>query len=192
MATDWTISRSTHRCYISGRDIREGEIYFSALFESPEGLERRDYASESWTGIPEGSFCCFKTRLATPTKPRTTLVVDHDMLMQLFQQLEEQGSASQQQFRFVLALLLMRKRLLRLESTEQEAEQEFWRLRRTADNTEHRVLNPQLTSDEIQRLSDQLVGVLSGDHEVITTISEAAPPPPEPLEPAAPAQGEDQ
>ena len=67
------------------------------------------------------------------------------------------------QFRFVLALILMRKRLLRYEQTLQEDGREYWQMRLLRDQTLHRVQNPQLTDEQVAGVSAQLGSILHGD-----------------------------
>jgi hypothetical protein len=167
MATDWELARTTGRCAATGRTFTAGEAYCAALFDTPAGLERRDYGLDAWSGPPEGSFCHWRGRIPVREKKPSAIEFDPQMLTQLFVGLEENPSETRQQFRFVLGLLLMRKRLLRLEGADREGEQEYWRLRLIADKSLHRLLNPRLTDEQIARLSAQLTALLSGEVEAI-------------------------
>jgi hypothetical protein len=184
MANDWEISRTTGRCAATGRELAEGEFYYTALFETPQGFERRDFSVESWSGPPEGCFCYWKTRVPTREKKRSTIAVDNALLVSLFTRLEDDSSEMRQKFRFVLALLLMRKRLLRMENSVHEDDREYWQMRLTAEQSVHRVLNPNLSPDEIDRLSAQLTAILSGDSSAISAMEEDAAE----LESTAPAE----
>ncbi|MEE9178223.1 MAG: hypothetical protein V3U46_07310, partial [Acidimicrobiia bacterium] len=66
-------------------------------------------------------------------------------------------------FRFVLALILLRKRLLRYEGSAVENEVEAWRMTLMSDRSDHRVVNPRLTDDQIEGVSQQLSAILHGD-----------------------------
>jgi hypothetical protein len=177
MQSEWEFSRSSGHCATSGRVLAEGEAYYAVLFETPQGFERRDYASDAWAGPPEGHFCYWRARVPLRNRPSGPLPVDHALLTQLFLKLEEKESEVRQQFRFVLALLLMRKRILRLEKAECENEQEYWVLRLVTEQSEHRVLNPRLGEEEIERLSRQLTAILSGDAQAIESLESVEPPP---------------
>ena len=74
---------------------------------------------------------------------------------------------------FVLALLLMRKRLLRFEQALRRDEQEYWQMRLMSDKSVHQVLNPRLDNEQVNRLSAQLMALLSGDVEAMEVLSEA-------------------
>ncbi len=173
MARDWELVRTSGRCAVTGRSFAEGEFYYAALFETPAGLERRDYSQEAWAGAPEGSFCHWRGRIAVREKKAAALEIDPQMLTQLFVGLEDDQSEAKQQFRFVLALLLMRKRLLRFEQAVREGEQEHWQMRLVSDKTLHQVLNPRLGDEQISRLSAELTALLSRGVEAVEVLSGA-------------------
>lgn len=172
MANEWEIARGTGKCSAVGRDLAEGEFYYAALFEQPEGFVRKDFSIESWSGPPEGCFCYWKARVPTREKKPSNIAVDNGLLVNLFCRLEEDSSEMRQKFRFVLALLLMRKRLLRMERTVREDDREYWQMRLTAEQSVHRVLNPNLNAAEVERLNAQLGAILSGDSSVISAMEE--------------------
>lgn len=172
MTSDFEISRATGKCAQTGRPFAEGQSYYAVLFERPEGLERIDYSEEAWTGPPEGAFCYWKARVPVRERKPTTIAVDSSVLVNLFSRLEDETSETKQQFRFVLALLLMRKRLLRFEKAVREDDQEFWQMRLVADQSIHQVLNPQLGAEQVERLNAQLTAILSGDVQAIHSLEE--------------------
>ena len=54
--TDYQIQPNTRRCAITGRELRPGERFYTALLEVGNKFVRQDYCAESWTGLPEGAF----------------------------------------------------------------------------------------------------------------------------------------
>lgn len=166
MSAEYEFSRATGRCAVSGRVLGEGEAYFAALFEGPEGFERRDYAVEAWTGPPEGCFCYWRGSMPV-REAKKAPAINHELLMQLFVQLEDAESEMKQHLRFVLALLLMRKRLLKFEEAMTEEGRECWQMRAPGDGGVHRVINPRLTEEQIDRLSAQLTAILTGEADAL-------------------------
>ena len=159
---NWDIARSSGVCVVSGVALEEGEDYYVVLFEEGETFRRADYSVAAWTGPPEGNFCYFKSKIP-PRKEKKRLLVDDDLLINFFLRLADTTEAPRLRFRFVLGLILMRKRLLRYEQTIHEAGETHWRMRLTRDQSHHRVLNPQLTDDQIEGVSHQLGAILHGD-----------------------------
>jgi len=172
MANDYEISRASGKCAATGRTFKENEFYYAALFESPLGFERRDYSLEAWSGPPENCFCYWKGRVPTREKKPNTIVIDNSILMHLFCRLEDDSSPMRQKFRFVLALLLMRKRLVRFEQAIRNEAQEYWQVRLVQEQSIQQVLNPHLSEQEIEQLSAQLTAILSGDASAITQLEE--------------------
>ena len=162
MTQQWEVEPAAGRCAVTGRRLEEGEEFYSALFEDGEGFRRCDYSLDSWNGPPEGSYCHFKSRVPIKQK-RKKLLVDNEILVNFFLRLGDETEPARLQFRFVLALILMRKRLLRYEGSAVEGGVEVWRMVLTADRSEHRVANPRLTDEQIEGVSSQLSAILHGD-----------------------------
>lgn len=173
MSQEFDVQRPSGRCAVSGRDIRPGESFFTALFETPQGFERRDYAPECWNGPPEAAFCAFRTRVAEkPARPRVWL--DDESLIEFFRRLADRDEPVKQGFRFVLALMLMRKRVLKYEQTIREGDAETWQLRLMRDQSLHRVLNPRMSEEQIASVQEELRSILAG----LSDESDAASPHP--------------
>jgi hypothetical protein len=158
---DFEISRPIGRCSVSGKVFAEGEPFHSAIFETPQGFERRDYSEECWQGPPEGAMCVFQTRLPRREEKRRTFV-DDGALLTFFMRLADCEEEAKQRFRFVLSLILLRKRLLKYERTIRVGDREYWEMRLTRDKSLHKVYNPVLADAEIQELTGQLGAILAG------------------------------
>ena len=66
-------------------------------------------------------------------------------------------------FRFVLALILMRKKILKYDETKIKNDNEIWRLRISGDKQIVDVVNPHLDEEQIERLSSQIGEILQAD-----------------------------
>ncbi|MBX7169098.1 MAG: hypothetical protein K1X74_22370 [Pirellulales bacterium] len=114
---DYEVQRCSRKCATTGRDLAEGEVFYSALFQAGQATERRDYAREAWTGPPEGAVAWWKSRMPTRDDHRAKLAPD-EVLLDYFRELA--GHPDQADLRFVLALLLVRRRILRMEEDAEE------------------------------------------------------------------------
>ena len=159
---DWEINKPLGQCHGSGEKIEYGEEYYGALVETDEGLARRDFCAEYWQSDKPNVFCYWKTRLPHPDRKKQ-IFVDDDMLMAFFDRLERESEQEKIDFRFVLALILMRKRRLKYEETRTEDENEIWRLRIAGDKQTVEVVNPHLDEEQIERLSSQIGQILQTD-----------------------------
>ena len=95
---------------------------------------------------------------------------DDDDDGEAIERLAEDERPQRQAFRYVLGLILIRKRLMRYVSSRQEGEgdqtQTWWQLRAKGSTPEDpliEMLNPGLGDDDIIELSEQLGDVLQGD-----------------------------
>jgi hypothetical protein len=159
---DWEINKSQGMCFGTGRKIEAGEEYFGALVETEQGLQRRDFSRQYWDSEKPQVFCFWKTK-QPGTEQKKRLFVDDDMLVAFFERLEKETDQEKINFRFVLALILMRKRILKYDQTVVENDRELWRLRVTGDNRFVDVANPHLNEEQIEQLSSQIGEILQTD-----------------------------
>jgi hypothetical protein len=167
MVQEYDFSKSTGRCSVTGRAFKEGEAYYAALFETEEGFERRDFSLETWSEPPAGCFCHWRARVPEQDPKKEAVTVDLALLTNLFLRLEGEESETKQQLRFVLALLLIRKRLLKNEQTLRKDDEEYWEVRFAKEENTCLVRNPQLSGEEVDRLSAQLTAILGGNVEAV-------------------------
>lgn len=135
---DYEVERCTRHCATSQRELREGEEFFSVLITERGNVRRHDYAAEAWAGPPEAAIAWWKSRLPTREAKKGELA-PNDVLLRLFQGLE--AVPQQLDMRYVLALLLVRRRVLREEDTELDAAgRQVLVLYCPRDETSHRVV----------------------------------------------------
>jgi hypothetical protein len=171
----YQVSRPTGRCAHSGEVIEPGSLYVAALRERPEdeALERVDYSLAAWEGgvRPEGLFSYWKAIAAQPGESRAMPLVDDGVLMDLFERLADDERPQRIAFRFVLGLILMRKKRLKLvgRAEPRDGAPERWQLqpRPAAAGAEPgpplELVNPQLTEDDLRELTEQLGEILQAE-----------------------------
>jgi hypothetical protein len=82
------------------------------------------------------------------------------MLLAFFERLATETDEEKINFRFVLTLVLMRKRLVKYDSSETVDGKEIWTVKITGRDEKAQVINPNLTEDKIEQLSEQLGQIL--------------------------------
>jgi hypothetical protein len=156
---EWEITRPLGQCCGSGRQIAPNEEYFAALVETDKGLERRDFCAEYWQNNTPQVYCYWRSKLPDP-EHKKQLFVDDDMLMAFFERLEQESEQEKLNFRFVIMLVLMRKRRLKYDSTISRDGAEIWKLRVVGSDEYVEVINPHLNEQQIQALSSQIGEIL--------------------------------
>ena len=159
---DWEIKKSLGVCFGTGQDIQPGQDYYAALIETEEGFERRDFSIDYWDQQKPQTYCFWKAAMPHPDEKKK-IFVDDDMLISFFERLEKETDPEKVNFRFVLTLILMRKRKLKYDSGKQINGQEVWTLRVTGEKTTTDVINPRLGEEQIEQLSSQIGQILHTD-----------------------------
>jgi hypothetical protein len=153
--TDYQIQPNTRHCSATGRELRPGERHYSVLLDQGGKFIRQDYSAEGWQGPPHGAFSFWQGRISAGSAPRRP-PIDDDLLMDCFLRLEGQTEPGRISFRYVLALLLMRRRRFRFEETRQEDGQETLLMRCTRTGAKYQVVNPGLTDEEMEAVQDDV------------------------------------
>jgi len=161
---DWEIKKTLGQCFGTGRPLEVEEEYYAALAETAEGFERQDFCTEYWNEHKPQVYCFWKTRMPNPEKKRQ-IFIDNEMLLAFFDRLAEETDEEKLNFRFVLMLVLMRKKRLKYDSSRIEDGSEIWKVRVTAQDRTEEVVNPQLTEEQIEQLSSQMSQILQSDLE---------------------------
>ena len=112
MQLDFEIQRSTRRCAATDRPLEPGEVCYSVLEVQGAEIVRKDYSASAWTAPPAEAFGWWKSRVPEPNAKKIKLA-PNDVLLELFDQLAERPE--NEDMRYVLALLLVRRRVLRLD-----------------------------------------------------------------------------
>ena len=114
MSTDWRIRKKQGACTTCERPFEEGEGHFSLLLVEPDSLGRADRCPACFEASedvgPEAVF--WRTRFRSAK--RRGLAVDFEAIGHLFLALEGREEERLQELRYLLTLLLMRKKRLKL------------------------------------------------------------------------------
>jgi hypothetical protein len=116
---DYEVQRSAKSCSVSGREFAPGEEFYSALIAEGAEVKRCDYAAEAWQGPPPGTIGWWKSRIPDRTATRAYWA-PNEVLLNFFDELADQPD--KQDMRYVLALLLVRRRVMRMEEEQHDAE----------------------------------------------------------------------
>ena len=115
---EYDIQRCTRRCQATGRELAPGETVYSVLVEVGDNVARQDFSADAWKGPPENAVGWWKGIVAD-TGGKRMHWAPNDVMLHYFEQLE--GNPAKEDVRYVLTLLLVRRRIVRVESTEKDA-----------------------------------------------------------------------
>ncbi len=153
---EWSINRGSHVCYLCEKTFPEEEIYLSALYDENNEFLRRDYCVECWDKRDsENSFSYWKTKISKkPEKVEKYAKID--VFYDLFNKLENEKDLSRVNFRYVLSLYLMRKKVLKLITTHKTNDNEYLVLHNVKEGNDTEVLNPRLSKEEVLAVTDEI------------------------------------
>lgn len=155
---DYEVQRSTRHCAITGRELQPGETFYSTLTSEGSQVIRRDYAAETWQGPPEGVIGWWKSQVAQ-RDARKIHWAPNEVMLDLLESLKSQSD--KQDMRYVLALLLIRRRVVRLEeSTTDDQGRELSVLYCPRREAEFRVVTSMPSNERIAEIQEELARLL--------------------------------
>ena len=158
--SEWEIARSQERCTVCGSVFGELEEYYSALVEKPDGFERRDFCAKCWQGGSDEMFSFWKTQVpAKEAKPKR--FVDDEVLVDFFEKLTGATEEVKVNFRYMLALVLMRKKLLKFEGTRRDESGEFLKVKLRGRDETLEVFNPDLDKEKMEQVTEEIGRILN-------------------------------
>ena len=167
MAKEYNISKTAGLCTACEKQLAPEEEFVAVLRDTADQFLREDFCVECWNSQdkPEGPdvFGIWRSKVP-PAQEKKKLLVDDDLLINFFHRLDGESDEAKISFRFVLALVLMRKRLLiydRLERRDQG--EEVWLMHLRGSDLTHEVIDPRMDEDKIAEVSGQLGQILNGE-----------------------------
>ncbi len=157
----YEVGRPGGKCAISGATIAPDDKFIAALRETATGFERLDISLPCWEPFDRTGIIAFWKTTMPRAEAKKKVFVDDEVLCGLFERLADTAEPSKLNFRFVLGLILMRKRMLVYEGTRREGEREIWSMRFRGREEKLDLLNPHLTEEQVGDVSRQLGEILN-------------------------------
>jgi hypothetical protein len=152
---DYDLKPLGKTCSKTGKPFGPGEICYSAVVEKGNEWVRLDFSAGAWDGPPEGALGYWRVTVPAQIQTRRR-ILDPDALLRHFEQLSEDANPGREKLRYVLALLLVQRRRLRVTQTRSEAEGSVFELAGLQGEGPFEVREQQLTEDEIDALQQEL------------------------------------
>ena len=153
---DYQIQPPSRRCAATGRELKPGERFFTALLGDADRLERHDFAPEAWQGPPPGMFGFWSGRMPeeqSSARPR----FDDNALEECFHRLADETEPGKINFRYVVAFLLIRRKRMKL---ERAAADEHMLVSCAHTGEQFEIVNPRLGEEEIAQVQDEVFKIL--------------------------------
>jgi len=165
MAREYDIAKASGRCGACERELAAGEEYVAALFDQAGEFSRDDFCVACWDGrddAAEKAYSVWRARVPRPEEPAKPFV-DDEVLINFFERLADDDEPGKVGFRFVLALMLMRKKILVYEGTESQPDgTEVWRMRFRRSDEPVEVVHPAMDAAKITEVTAHLGAIFRG------------------------------
>jgi hypothetical protein len=155
---DYEIQRCSRRCAATDRELNVGEVCYSVLVPEGAAIVRRDYAAEAWPGPPDTAIGWWQTTIVDPQAGRLHWAPS-DVMLNYFERLRDDQAS--EDARYVLALLLVRRRVLRVEEyAKDDLGREILVLYCGRSEAEYRVAEVMPTPERAAAIQQQLAELL--------------------------------
>jgi hypothetical protein len=169
MAREYSISKTAAQCRSCGQELAPGSEFVAAVREGAQELEREDFCPTCWEARSRqpnqapGVLAEWRSRVPQ-RQEKKKLFVDDELLVRFFNRLADSQEPSRQCFRFVLALVLMRKKVLIYDRLAKlDDGRDAWAMHFRQGQEPATVIDPHMDAEAIARVSQHLGEVLEGE-----------------------------
>jgi len=166
MGKEFNISKTSGHCRACQKQLAEAEQFVATVREVGEEFHREDYCEACWAARGDENsadlFGVWRGRVPR-AQEKKKLLVDDDLIINFFERLDGAEAPARISYRFVLALVLMRKKLLVYDSTKQMPDgRSAWRMHFKGTDQKHEVIDPDMDEEKIAEVSRSLSDIMEG------------------------------
>jgi len=161
MLLEFEVRSCSRCCAKTERTLEPGEVYFSVLEVREAETVRHDYCAEAWEGAPEACLGWWRSRVPVKSNEKPRLAPT-EVMLNLFGALADKPT--DEQFRYLLGLLLIRRRVLRRkDSTRDESNREVLTLYAPRRDEHYELTVAEPNEQQTEPLQQRMIDLLYGD-----------------------------
>lgn len=163
----WSIKARAHQCAITEVKFEDQQEFYTAIFPDPEssGYLRMDFSIEAWKDRPDEfkePFSFWKNTYEVSVVEEKPEVVTKESAEELLSRLIEEDQEHTENARYILAVMLERKKLLR-ETDKQPTPNGILRIYEHRKSGEiYIVLDPNIPLEEVENVQKEVSELLDG------------------------------
>jgi hypothetical protein len=157
----YDVGRPGGVCAKCGTALAPNTKLTAVLRESAAGFERVDICQACWPDYDRTDSVAFWQTVVPNPEAKKKIFVDDEVLCDLFLRLQDAAEPAKLNFRFVLGLILMRKRLVIYQSSRTENGHDVWIVKLKGRDEPVEMFDPKLTEQQVGDVSRQLSEILS-------------------------------
>lgn len=163
MQQDWNIKSRSEVCEITGHRFLVGESFYTALFMEGEGFRRIDLSEDAWqTRLQDAEakppFSSWRSKFEPPAPPPPE-PLRRDDAEGMLRNLIESNDPAHTNTRYILAVMLERKRILRPQLSPDKGTLVY---ERAGTGETFLVTDPQLSLSDLVAVQEEVMALLAG------------------------------
>ena len=175
MQQDWNIKARAEACDATGHPFTEGEIFHTALFVDGDGFRRSDLCEEAWKArsldpSAELPFSAWRSKFEPPAPPPPD-PLPRDDAEGMLRRLIESNDPAHTNTRYLLAVMLERKRVLRPQPSPDKSTLIY---ERAGTGETFIITDPHLSLSDLVAVQEEVSALLSGLSAPATTPHQEA------------------
>jgi hypothetical protein len=157
---NWNIRSRSHACHHTGIAFTEGEVFYTALFDEPQSEEliRRDFSLTAWDEARAAAtpFSFWKSVYEAPVSNARPEVVEKETAETLLRRLIEEDNPGTENTRYILAVMLERKKQLRQTATRETDDATFLIYEQPKSGEVYIIRDPELKLDQVEAVQREV------------------------------------
>jgi hypothetical protein len=163
MTAEWTIQSRADRCAATGAEFSDGEYFYTLLFDEKEGFRREDMSEAAFQARPADApapFSFWKSKYE-PTPPPAPEALGKQTAEDLLRRYMAEDSPTHTNARYILALMLERKRMIKEVEVRTAENGQLVRIYEYAKTGEVFIIpDPQLKLSQLEEVQNEVAGML--------------------------------
>lgn len=188
LSQEWNIQARALQCAVSGRPFEKGETIYSALYWREGQYARVDLCADAWNARNEniGPISAWQTEFVPPP-PLSPEPLKKDDAESLLRRLVAENAPGMRNARYILALMLERKKVLRQVERQRQEGGSTLVYEHIPTGEVWLIEDPGIKLGELQAVQEEVASLLAGGLDGPATATESAPAVEAEAAPAEPA-----
>ncbi len=167
---NWNIRSRAHACAHTAQPFGDGEVFMTVLMEDAKSGEllRRDYSLAAWAEVEPTlgtSFSVWRSEYEAVKTEARPEIAEKESAETLLRRLCEEDSILTENTRYILAVMLERKKQLKQTGTRETEEATFLVYEHARSGEVYIIRDPELKLAQIEEVQKEVSRLLAGGNE---------------------------
>jgi hypothetical protein len=168
---DWKIKNGSGVCHHSGKRFAKEEKFFTCIFADPksDGFIRRDYSLAAWKEIGKkldpAPYSFWKSVYKEQPNSAHEVAKKQNTIEAMLHRMIEEGKGETENARYILALMLERKKILIPTEVKEMANNRLLFYEHKESGAVYIVADPMLRLDEVDKIQEEVAAQLAAEEK---------------------------